>query len=159
MTETLEKEQLQKLLQFENEDMLSRFTDMYNVSEDEARDILKETLKFLYISQIPGTFIPDDLLIIDEMWHNMILFTPQYHEFSQQHFQKYFHHVPASKQEKAEREKSLMADHEKARQDYLDKLQTLISVTYDHLGEETVKKWFQEYPEKYSKQNIKALRR
>ncbi|MEJ7658804.1 MAG: hypothetical protein WKG07_03825 [Hymenobacter sp.] len=45
-------------------------------------------------------FIPDDLLIIDEMWHNFILFTPAYHAFCQAHFQKYLHHVPATKQEK-----------------------------------------------------------
>ncbi len=155
----LEKEQLLGLLQFENEDMLSRFTDMFDVSEDEARDILQETLKFLYISQIPGTFIPDDLLIVDEMWHNMILFSPQYHEFSQKHFQKYFHHLPASKKEKDERKRSLEADPKKARQDYLAKLEVLISITYDHLGEETVRKWFQEYPEKYGKEQIKALRK
>ena len=55
---------------------------MYNVDQEEAEDILKETLKFLYISQIPETFIPDDLLILDAMWHNMILFTPEYITFS-----------------------------------------------------------------------------
>ena len=157
--ETLEKEQLLALLKFENEDVLFRFTDMFDVSEDEARDVLQETLKFLYISQLPGTFIPDDLLIVDEMWHNMILFTPQYHEFSQKHFGKYFHHVPASKTAKEDRKRSLKTDPEKARQDYLNKLQVLISITYDHLGENTVKKWFQEYPEKYSKEQIKALRK
>lgn len=157
--EILEKEQLEGLLEFENEDVICRFTDMFDIPGDEARDILHETLKFLYISQLPGTFIPDDLLIIDEMWHNMILFTPQYHEFSQKHFGKYFHHLPASKKEKEDRKRSLEADPAKARQAYLDKLQVLISVTYDHLGEETVRKWFQEYPGKYSKERIKGLRK
>lgn len=157
--QTLEKKQLLGLLEFENEDVLSRFTDMFDVSEDEAWDILQETLKFLYISQVPDTFIPDDLLIVDEMWHNMILFTAQYHEFSQKHFNKYFHHVPASKKEKEGRKRLLDADVERARQDYLDRLQVLISITYDYLGEDTVKKWFQEYPEKYSKEQIKALRK
>lgn len=157
--QVLEKDQLNSLLEFENVDVLARFMDMYDVSEAEAHDILKETLKFLYISQLPGTFIPDDLLILDEMWHNMILFTPEYHKFSQQHFNKYFHHVPASKKEKEERKRLLDINPEKVRQEYLDKLQVLISITYDHLGEETVKKWFQEYPEKYSKENIAKLRK
>ena len=53
-------------------------------------------------------------------------------------FGKYFHHIPARKQEKIEREKSRLADPEKAREDYLAKLQVLLSITYDHLGEETV---------------------
>lgn len=157
--ETLEKEQLSKILEFSDEDMLSRFTDMFDVTEEEAEDILKETLKFLYISQIPGVFIPDDLLILDEMWHNMILFTPQYHEFSQQHFQKYFHHLPATKKEKEQRKIALDENPVKARQDYLEKLQALISITFDYFGEGTVRKWFQEYPVKYSKEQLKMIRK
>ncbi|ELR69395.1 hypothetical protein C900_05085 [Fulvivirga imtechensis AK7] len=157
--ETLEKNQLEQLLEYENEDVLSRFLDLYNVTEGEARDILKETLKFLYISQIPGVFIPDDLLVIDEMWHNLILFTPEYHKFSQKYFSQYFHHIPARKQEKEDRRKSMDADPDKAKKAYLDKLEKLISVTYDHLGEDTVRKWFEEYPVKYSKEQLRILRK
>ena len=35
--------------------------------------------------------------IIDEIWHNFILFTKEYHEFSKNVFGKYFHHTPNSK--------------------------------------------------------------
>ncbi len=105
---TLEKKQLTHILQFSNEDIISRFIDMYQIEIDEVKDIFNETLKFLYISQIPGVFIPDDLLIIDEMWHNMILFTPQYHKFSKEYFNTaYLHHVPASKKEKEEHQNSM----------------------------------------------------
>lgn len=155
----MDKKQLEEILQFQNEDVISRFMDMFDVEETEAEDILSETLKFLYLSQIPGVFIPDDLLIIDEMWHNLILFTPQYHEFSNIHFKKYWHHVPAGKKEKEERKALLKTNPELAREEYLEKLKFLISATYDHLGEETVKKWFQVYPEKYSIDKLKALRK
>ena len=155
----LNSKQLEELLQFYDEDVIARFLDMYNIDEAEVNDILKETLKFLYISQIPGVFIPDDLLIIDEMWHNMILFTPQYHEFSEKHFKKYFHHIPASKKEKELRKVKVQADPDQAREEYLEKFQVLVSITYDHLGEDTVRKWFQEYPQKYSKQTLKTLRK
>lgn len=154
-----ESQQLQQMLQFENEDVLSRFMDMFHIAEAEAREILKETIKFLYISKIPGVFIPDDLLILDEMWHNMILFTPQYHEFSLKHFNKYHHHIPAAKAEKESRQMLLQTNPEKAKEEYMNKLEVLISITYDHLGEETVMKWFREYPEKYSAEKIKALRK
>lgn len=157
--EQLETTQLEELLSFYDEDMLSRFTDMYDMDLAEAEDILQETLKFLYIAQLPGTFIPDDLLIIDEMWHNMILFTPQYHEFSQKHFQRYFHHVPAIKKEKEDRKKAVAEDPDKAREEYLEKLEVLMSVTFDNLGEGTVRKWFEDYPVRYSKERIKALRK
>jgi len=89
----------------------------------------------------------------------MILFTPEYHNFSHENFGKYFHHIPASKKEKADREKERLKNPEKAREIYLGKLEKLISITYDLLGEETAKKWFQEYPEKYSKEKILALRK
>jgi hypothetical protein len=152
-------EQLHKILAYENEDVLSRFMDMYEVDVKEARDLFQETKKFLYLSQLPTVFIPDDLLIIDEMWHNFILFTPQYHEFCKEHFQNYFHHLPASKKEKEERERKRIANPVKAKEEYLEKLKALIEATFDHLGEETVIKWFQIYPEKYSKDVIKSLRK
>ena len=58
-----------------------------------------------------------------------------------------------------EREKRRDENPEDARKTYLSKLETLISITYDQLGEQTVRKWFEEYPVKYSKENIKALRK
>ena len=58
-----------------------------------------------------------------------------------------------------EREKRRDENPVDARKTYLSKLETLISITYDQLGEQTVRKWFEEYPVKYSKENIKALRK
>ncbi|WP_438422304.1 hypothetical protein [Aquimarina macrocephali] len=156
----LDKKQLENILQFKNEDIISRFNDMYQIETEEVNDIFNETLKFLFISQIPGVFIPDDLLIIDEMWHNMILFTPQYHEFSKEYFNTtYFHHVPASKKEKEDRTRNMMKDPEKAKKEYLQKLEFLLSVTYDYLGEKTVEKWFRKYANQYSKEQLKVLRK
>lgn len=155
----MDQSQLDKILLYENEDVISRFRDMFVLNEQEAMDIFHETRKFLYVSQLPEVFIPDDLLIIDEMWHNFILFTPDYHRFCIEHFNQYFHHVPASKKEKEQRTQERLSNPEEAKRRYLEKLEQLISITYDHLGEETVEKWFQLYPEKYSKAAIKALRK
>ena len=100
----IDQKQLENILQFSDEDIISRFQDTYQIENEEVIDIFNETLKFLFISQIPGVFIPDDLLILYEMWHNMILFTPQYMEFSKTYFDiPYFHHVPALKKEKENR--------------------------------------------------------
>lgn len=126
------------------------------MDEEEALDIFQETKKFLYLSQVHPVFIPDDLLIIDEMWHNFILFTPAYHAFCQTHFQKYLHHLPTTKQEKTR----LRTDPpEGNKQAYLDRLEGLLAATYDHLGEDTVRKWFQLYPERYGKAQLLALRK
>jgi hypothetical protein len=155
----LDKEQLNNMLKYKNEDVISRFTDMYNIDTAEAEDIFTETQKFLYICQLKGVFIPNDLLIIDEMWHNFILFTKEYQSYCNNHFGKYFHHLPASKMEKSLQKYKNETAPELARNEYLKKLEHLISTAYDHLGEETVTKWFRHYPVKYSKENIYALRK
>ncbi|MFT4017544.1 MAG: hypothetical protein QM668_11320 [Agriterribacter sp.] len=160
-TETiaLNPTQLQDMLSYRNEDILSRFTDMFEVTGEEAMDIFQETKKFLYVCQVDGVFIPDDLLIVDEMWHNFILFTKEYHAFCNRYFNRYFHHLPASKAEKEEQKRKNLEDPESARSMYLQKLEHVISTVYDHLGEATVIKWFQQYPATYSKENIKLLRK
>jgi hypothetical protein len=132
---------------------------MFDVTTAEAEDIFRETQKFLFICQLKGVFIPDDLLMIDEMWHNFILFTKEYHFFCNRFFGRYFHHLPASKTEKLEQQKKNELDPEKAKDEYLQKLAHVIRMTIDHLGEETAIKWFRLYPSKYSKENIKRLRK
>ena len=96
---------LAELLQYKNDNVISRFTDLFEVSDTEAEDIFTETKKFLYISRQPGVFIPDELLIIDEMWHNFILFTATYQDFCVRYFGGYLHHLPASKVEKLEHQR------------------------------------------------------
>lgn len=155
----LNKEQLESILGYQNENVISRFTDMFEVTTLEAEDIFRETQKFLYICQEKGVFIPDDLLMIDEMWHNFILFTKEYDFFCKRFFGRYFHHLPASKKEKMEQQQKNELYPEKAKEEYLQKLEHVIRMTIDHLGEETAIKWFRLYPSKYSKENIKALRK
>jgi hypothetical protein len=156
---TLSTDQLENLLSYTNEDIISRFTDMYKVSDEEAEDIFKETRKFLYICRMPGIFIPDDLLIVDEMWHNFILFTREYQRFCNEHFGAYIHHLPASKKEKELQKKINTENPDKASKDFNDKLSLVLSTVYDVFGEDTVIKWFTIYPEKYSKAAITALRK
>lgn len=150
---------LAAILAYQNEDVISRFTDLLAVEEQEARDIFQETKKFLYLSQQVPAFIPDDLLILDEMWHNFILFTREYQHFCQAHFQQYLHHLPATRQEKAEQVRLRAQDPERTKQRYLNRMETLLEATYDHLGEDTVRKWFQYYPEQYSPARLLALRK
>lgn len=150
---------LTELIQYRNEDVLSRFTDLFDVTEAEAEDIFTETKKFLFICRQPGVFIPDELLIVDEMWHNFILFTKEYQNFCTHYFGGYLHHTPSSKAEKMQHREQLAVDAAAIRKGFNDKLARFISITYDELGKDTVVKWFQQYPVQYSKQVIKNLRK
>ena len=78
-----------------------------STAREEAEAIFTETKKFLYISRQPGVFIPDELLIVDEMWHNFILFTATYQEFCLRYFGIYIHHTPAAKAEKIKHREQL----------------------------------------------------
>lgn len=151
--------QLQQILAYRNEDVISRFTDQFSVDEAEAEDIFTETRKFLYLVQQPGIFIPDELLIIDEMWHNFILFTKEYQAFCQRCFGRYLHHLPASRAEKTEQRRIAVEDPAGSKERFNARLGHVIGLAYDILGESTVRKWFKEYPVKYSKTVIAQLRR
>lgn len=150
---------LAQIIQYRNEDVLSRFTDLFDVTDEEAEDLFIETKKFLFICRQPGVFIPDELLIVDEMWHNFILFTKEYQDFCTFYFGGYLHHTPSSKVAKIQHRQALAADATTVRQTFHEQLATLMSVTYDHLGRDTVIKWFQHYPVQYSKETIKKLRK
>lgn len=155
----MNQSQLHTILAYHNENVISRFTDMFDVSAQEADSIFAETKKFLYLCQLPEIFIPDELLIVDEMWHNFILFTKDYHIFCDTFFKRYFHHLPASKKEKElqlskEKENPMLA-----RDEFRQRLQILMNATYDHLGQDTLITWFQTYPTKYNRHTIKTLRK
>ncbi|MEJ7558136.1 MAG: hypothetical protein WKF66_07475 [Pedobacter sp.] len=155
----MDSQQLTAILAYQNEDIIYRFTNMMNVTEDEAQDIFTETKKFLYLSLLPGIFIPDELLILDEMWHNFILFTREYHAFCETNFARFLHHQPATKAEKLQHKELLVTDKDAAQSAFTAKLERVISTTYDHFGDDTVIKWFHTYPAIYSPENIKNLRK
>lgn len=155
----MSQEQLQRILAYTNENVISRFTDQFAVNETEAEDIFTETKKFLFLLQQPGIFIPDELLMLDEMWHNFILFTKDYDAFCQHFFGKYLHHLPASRQEKAANKKLETENPAQLQQAFEQKLSYLVSQVFDYLGADTVVKWFQVYPIQYSKPNITSLRK
>lgn len=145
---------LNNLLTYRNEDVVDRFLKMYDVSEQEALEIFDETLKWLWLgNQIEGVFIDDSTLIIDEMWHNFILFTQDYEVFCLNNFGRYIHHQPERRKQQDYYGISLNVEEHKS------KLENLYEGVYDYLGEDTLLKWYEEFPRKYSLENIKKIRR
>lgn len=145
---------LSDVLSYKNEDVIDRFVAMYDIEHEEAAKIFDETLKWLWLgNKMNGVFIDDSTLIIDEMWHNFILFTQDYGDFCMNKFGRYIHHQPEKRKKQDWYENSFNIDEHKKR------LEILYEGVYDYLGEETLMTWFRDYPEKYSLENIKKLRR
>lgn len=142
------------VLTYKNEDVINRFVTMYDIEQEEASKIFNETLKWLWLgNKIEGVFIDDSTLIIDEMWHNFILFTQDYEQFCINSFGRYIHHQPEKRKQVDWYVEPFNIE------EHRNNLEKLYEGVYDHLGEETLLTWYEVFPQKYSLENIKKMRR
>lgn len=153
--------QNKEYLDYTDENVIYRFSNLYKMDMDEINDIFMEMKVFLAISSISKdneVYINNDLLVIDEMWHNFILFTKAYEEFCKKFFGVFIHHLPISKNERESFLKLREEKPEEASKIFLEKEENLITAVYDCCGEQKVRKWFETYPEKYTKEYLKSIR-
>lgn len=114
--------------------------------------------KYIAICTQPGIYINDDILIIEEMWNSFIVFTSAYTEFCQRFSTDLSIILPC---------KRGMKQHTLIPKSFVKKLkrwiyakkELLMNTVYVLCGEKTVSKWFKEYPEKYTKEYIRAIQR
>ena len=168
---TIKIKPLAEVLTYQNEDVIYRFMDHFDLDWEASMDIFEETKKWLWLlatnKQINldseentiTLFVDESLVIIDEMWHTFILYTIEYRKFCLENFGFFIDHTPTSKAKKEEYLKRMKLDPEGMREEKEEKLKAQYSFVYDHLGEETLVKWYGEFPEKYSLANIKELKK
>jgi hypothetical protein len=145
--------------------IIEGFMDRYSVSREEAEEILTETKKWLWlasenIKEKKGfrLFIDNSLMIIDEMWHNLILHTRIYQNFCNEKLGLFVHHEPTPASERIIGFDS-KEEKERFQESKEERLSEQLSYIYDKLGSETVSKWYEEFPEKFNEQKIRALKR
>ena len=63
-------------------------------TRDECRRALVELMKYLWLSFVFDQRFSMVSKRVDNVWHQFILFTREYHAFCQQHFGSYMHHAP-----------------------------------------------------------------
>lgn len=151
---------LKELKTFTCLEVISKFSRDNGVTEAESRMLFKETMKMLWLmvkhqlesvngtsSQIPETFnIHKPMDPLDKMWHEFILFTREYHQFCDEYFGCYLHHVPCSEREfQAFRQRAL-----EQKDDFVELERKSIGVfakyIQTNLGNETLRTWFMELP-------------
>ena len=143
---------LGKALSYENSEVVRRFTQLYDVSFEEAADVFEETKKWLWLAnQVePGALsITDPLLIIDEMWHNFVLFTFDYTHYCPDCFGRYIHHAPTTQRDKEQRRKEFEDDPVRAAQEQASRLQRQCDLIASSLGGATLLKWYVDYSVRY----------
>jgi len=159
---------IQSVTAYQNEDVIYRFTQLFEITEEDSRDIFSECLKWLWLiatahyeRSIGGTNVPqkiaidDSLGIIDEMWHNFLCFTKDYQVFCKNNFGVFIHHNPTSKSFNAELKEQIGKSNRFQRK----RRKVQYTYIYDKLGEDVLIKWYEVYDKKYSKLNIKTLRK
>jgi hypothetical protein len=143
------------IVNYRNANIIEAFRKVYKVSDTEAEDIFIQMLNWFIFCENPKSEgyrnIDDSTVIIDEMWHTFILFTPDYFKFCKKYIGHYIHHMPSTNA-------VLAAQRERAQEEIIEKKRKQYELVYDILGKETFVKWYHEYAEKYSREAIKSLR-
>ena len=102
--------------------------------------------------------IDNALVVIDEMWHNFILFTKDYCEFCENIFGKYLHHSPSTAAE-SKKQKALFENMSRAEIQTLrmDQLRWQYEFTMINLGKEVFLRWYQYYPKNFTVETLAKL--
>ena len=147
---------LEEILRYKNEDVINRFTVLYDIDEQEASRIFNETLKWLWLgNKINGIFIDDSTLIIDEMWHNFMLFSKDYNSYCFDKFGFFIHHQPTTKRESEKWE----LNKKENLKIYFENLKKQYDIIYDFLGRDTLVIWYNDLSNEYTKEKIKLIHR
>lgn len=91
-----EPEVLERILAFRSPEIPRRIAQKLGVSIEEAENLFVETLKYLYVCrQARKARIPvSPSLVLDDGWHNFVLFTKEYARFCEGCVGEFIHHVP-----------------------------------------------------------------
>lgn len=148
---------LDQALAYRNDQILYKFQERWDVSFEEASELFEETKKWLWLQVAarlqqgsPTLAMTISLAMVDEMLHTFILFTREYIQYCDENYGVYLHHTPMTKTAKDAQLEWFKKDPEQMLAVQAEFLSNMYSFTYELFGEETVVKWYSEYPKKYS---------
>ena len=145
---------LEDVLAYRNRDVVYRFSKSFGLSIEQSEDIFEQVKKWLWLghqqllaNEKHGLSIDLPLVVLDEMWHNFVLFTREYTAFCERYFGYYIHHAPVTEAEDIEHKQLYQSLGPSERvQARKDRLRPQYECIYDALGKDTFVKWYLEYP-------------
>lgn len=159
------KSSLEEVLQYRNDAVVYRFIETWELSFEDAQDLFRETLRWLWLSaygtihqtEVRELAISQSLKLLDEMWHTFILFTLDYQDFCERYFGFFLHHKPTSKEEY----EAQITTYERDPAQYLaqqkERFRAQYALIYDVLGVETLVKWYSTYLERYTDLQMRRI--
>ncbi len=91
---------LNAVMNYTHPGLVERLQDKLNLPHEDAQLLFDDTKRFLYLCAISDSPIaPPEM--VDEGWHNFILYTADYTQFCQRFFGRMINHFPKTRAEKA----------------------------------------------------------
>ncbi|WP_065204384.1 hypothetical protein [Shewanella woodyi] len=161
----MDKTTLSEVLAYSNPAVEKRFMNIYGTDEAATSVIFNSAKKWLWLCYQRRQLgldvklsIDTPLLVIDEMWHNFILFSNDYLSFCKRFFGHYIHHMPTTKTMERELKDSMQGKEPQVfAQEMLAKKRWQYEFVYDQLGKEEFLLWYKEYPKKYTPNTLLNL--
>ena len=147
---------LETVLAYKNEHVVDGIILAFDIEKNEAEMLFTECIRWLWYCSVPTTAnhrnIDEPLLILDEIWHMFMLYTPYYTMFCQTYFGHYIHHMPTLIENRIEFKKLSIEEVKiKKKQQY--------ELIFDVLGKDVFILWYHRFPENFSKSKILKLRK
>ncbi|MEC4724441.1 hypothetical protein HWQ46_02625 [Shewanella sp. D64] len=158
----MKKSKIEAVLAYQNKNVTDRFIKLYGVEEAEAVEIFEDVKRWLWMAAeareqgIDQPVVIDRaLVVLDEMWHNFMLFTRDYGQFCKDFFGGYIHHSPMTAEGVASAESELDGYSLSERKTALmNKKRWQYEFIYDQLGEHTFMRWYKQYPQRYTSKSL-----
>ncbi|HET7500357.1 MAG TPA: hypothetical protein VFK02_05115 [Kofleriaceae bacterium] len=163
-TRTGKPRSLDEVLAYKNPKVIWRFQDKFALAARDAKDLFRETLRWLWACATsralggPALHIRHSMTLLDEMWHEFILFTQDYTEFCDRYLGGYIHHQPATRLEKQAFRRGYRRHPARMREQEEASLVEQFRFLRDHVGERVLEKWIRGYRAKYTPARINELR-
>lgn len=149
---------LEQVLAYRHDDLLHRFVGLWEMSLEDAEELFDDTKRFLWLCANTSEPLGIDgpLVMLDEMWHNFVLYTPQYTDFCTKHFGRYLHHLPTSQAEKEKVAREAEIDAERVRRAHAATMKIQRRIIGQKLGRETLLRWYVDYPKRYDQEFLET---
>ena len=141
--------QLNDVLDYKNPAVIKRFAANFPKEAPRAKQLFTEMLRYLWLCEkhswdsdrFPDNpdlhFIPvmhEEMRAIDNMWHEFILITRDYHNFCHHYFGRFLHHEPNMRESLAY-----------SKSQFVESLTLFLNYVYELLGEEVLRNWFADH--------------
>ena len=151
---------LKDLESFRCEPVILKFSRDFKICLKESESLFKETMKMLWLmihhrlelqsgvtENIPPTIVVQKAMDpLDQMWHEFILHTNEYHQFCNKFFGEYIHHVPCSEEEYRAFQSRKTERGGGFEESEKQKIQIFVEYIIKNLGVETLEMWFKGLP-------------